>query len=289
MISNNKANASSKGKEHSNKKSRGHQRAKSSLMQASQRPPTEEKTNNENLQPGVESNTAQTGSGTTQASSLKPDAEYENIMFPMEIPKETTPRHNVSQRDPNNTPMMKEERLFDQFFNKGGCVRRSMSLEDLRLEKRGGLAALAAEEKSVAYSPAGNKDNRNSFNNNIDVKSFEKSPEKSNRPNTSLTARGDFLATLNNYINYFDKSDNATHRNKNANQYFVSNDGKGSHLLRKELQFAQTEIKALKKHAEALQFKMMDLAKMNKHLVRELSDMKSLEQGYQQVRYNYNR
>ena len=137
-------------------------RAKSTLMGSSNKLKVDQSNNNENVEPSINVPSTSTqnvtslpaGCGTTQASSLKPDIDYESTIFQIEIEKEPTPRHNFSQRNPNNTPAIKEERLFDNFFKKGGLMRRSMSLEDLRLEKRGGPPVID-EEKSQCYSPSG--------------------------------------------------------------------------------------------------------------------------------------
>jgi len=143
-------------------------RAKSTLMGTSNQSKIDQSNNNENAEPSINVpvtstqnvTSVPTGCGTTQASSLKPDIDYESTIFQIEIEKEPTPRYNFnnfSQRNPNNTPAIKEERLFDNFFKKGGMglMRRSMSLEDLRLEKRGGPAVIDEEKSLQGYSPEG--------------------------------------------------------------------------------------------------------------------------------------
>ena len=114
---------------------------------------------------------------------------------------------------------------------------------------------------------------------------IEKSSEKSQRPNVSLTARADFLTNINSYISYFDKSENLSQRSKQKmlSKHFVRNDGKGTQFLRKELEIALNDSKSLKKHADSLQLKVSDMNKMNKHLMRELGDVRGREQSYQQV------
>ena len=82
--------------------------------------------------------TIQTVCATTQASSLKPDlcTENEVIMLKMDTTISPQHQHNMRGGDPNNTPTRKEGKLFEQFFQKGGVLKRSMSVEDLRFEKR---------------------------------------------------------------------------------------------------------------------------------------------------------
>ena len=113
----------------------------------------------------------------------------------------------------------------------------------------------------------------------------EKSLDKSQHPNVSLTARADFISNINTYISYFDKSETLSQRRKQKmlSQYFVRNDGRGTEFLRKELEIAQNDSKSLRKHADSLQLKVSDVNKMNKHLMRELGDIRAREQDYQQV------
>jgi len=167
LINTNKS-TTNKSREPSNMKGRkAHQRTRSTLQGISpQNLKLEPTVNNENLEPSLKVQTLQTPQialslqtpmGTTQASSLKPDIEYETGVLTLDMEKSPTPRHNFSQREPNNTPVIKEERLFDQFFQKGGMIRRSMSLEDLRLEKRGGGASNIMDENKTygLQSPTG--------------------------------------------------------------------------------------------------------------------------------------
>ena len=98
---------------------------------------------------------AQNVSGTTQASSLKPDVEYDNGISQSELEKGNISKEKIEHKDPHNTPSEKEGKLFDQYFRKdskrGNVIRKSMSLEDLRFEKKNNAGG---EEHSIAQSPA---------------------------------------------------------------------------------------------------------------------------------------
>jgi len=93
------------------------------------------------------------------------------------------------------------------------------------------------------------------------------------------------MTNLNNYISYFDKSETTSQRAKQkmVNKYFVNQDGKANQFLKKELEVAQNEVRGLKRHMDGLQTKIVDLVKMNKHLIKELNDVKMREEEYQQV------
>ena len=111
------------------------------------------------------------------------------------------------------------------------------------------------------------------------MKSFvEKSSDQSHR------IRGDFASNLTSYISYFDRSEAISQKAKQKimNKYFVKNDdgGKGSQFLKKELEIAHNEMKGMKRHMESLQNKVFELVKMNKHLIKELGDMKTKEDDY---------
>ena len=59
---------------------------------------------------------------------------------------------NDTHRNLNNTPTKNEGKLFDRFFKDDGVVRRSMSMEDLRIDKK---ALKKNPNKSTLHNPAG--------------------------------------------------------------------------------------------------------------------------------------
>jgi len=124
----------------------------------------------------------------------------------------------------------------------------------------------------------------------IESKLFgEKNPDQSHRPNVSLTSRGDFMTNLNSYISYFDKSEELSQKEKQkmVNKYFVNNDGKANQFLKKELEVAQSEVRGMKRQMDGLHSKIGELVKMNKHLIKELNDVKIREEEYQQVNIEF--
>ncbi len=96
--------------------------------------------------------TIQTVCGTTQASSLKPDLCTENEVIMLKMDTTISPQHN-----PNNTPTRKEGKLFEQFFQKGGVLKRSMSVEDLRFEKRRAMNAMNEENPAERHTSSRGK------------------------------------------------------------------------------------------------------------------------------------
>ena len=59
---------------------------------------------------------------------------------------------NDTHRNLNNTPTEEEARRFEKFFRDDGVVRRSMSLEDLRFEKK---MFNKNQNKSTIHHPEG--------------------------------------------------------------------------------------------------------------------------------------
>ena len=160
ISNNNKSGCTNKSGDHSSRKKAGHQRAKSTMIEPSKKPQTLNEKDNGSPDPITSTNngqkilSVQNASGATQTSSLKPDIEYNNGMFQPELEKGNISNEKVEHRDPNNTPAEKEGKLFDQYFRKdskrGNVIRKSMSLEDLRFEKKNNVGG---EEHSIVQSP----------------------------------------------------------------------------------------------------------------------------------------
>ena len=96
----------------------------------------------------------------------------------------------------------------------------------------------------------------------------------------------EFLDCLDGYIGYFGKGEETPKgKQRIKNEYHVNSDGKGSELIRKELEQAQRELKNMKKTMEMMQVKVNEVAKINKHLIKELSSVRSREEECQQVTF----
>jgi len=114
-------------------KSTGHQRTRTTFIEFSHERKSKQM-NNENSFHNHP--TLQTMCGTTQASTLKPDFATEQESFRVKFDR-GSPRNNLSHHGgPHNTPTGKSGKLFDQFFKKDDLMRRSMSMEDLRFDRR---------------------------------------------------------------------------------------------------------------------------------------------------------
>ena len=124
--------ASNNQRGHSGLKGRGHQRTRSTLMELSHEHKSKQIHNESSFQnhPSL-----QTICGTTQASSMKRDLITEEENFRIKFDR-GSPRNNMSHGGPHNTPTGKSGKLFDQFFKKDDLMRRSMSMEDLRFDRR---------------------------------------------------------------------------------------------------------------------------------------------------------
>jgi len=96
----------------------------------------------------------------------------------------------------------------------------------------------------------------------------------------------DFLDCIDGYIGYFGKGEDMSPKAKQKikNEYHVNSDGKGSELIRRELEQAQRELKSMKKQMEMMQLKVNEVAKINKHLIKELSSVRSREEECHQVK-----
>ncbi len=96
----------------------------------------------------------------------------------------------------------------------------------------------------------------------------------------------DFLECIDGFIGYFGKGEDMSPKAKQKikNEYHVNSDGKGSELIRRELEQAQKELRNMKKQMEMMQLKVNEVAKINKHLIKELSSVRSREEECQQVK-----
>ena len=162
ISNNNKSGCANKIRDHSSRKKVGHQRAKSTMIEPAKKPQISTEKDNGSPDPAASVNSGQNilslqnASATTQASSLKPDTEYDSGMYQSELEKDEILKMKIEHRDPNNTPAEKQGKLFDHYFRKeskrGNVMRKSMSLEDLRFEKN---KETGEEEQSIAQSSAG--------------------------------------------------------------------------------------------------------------------------------------
>jgi hypothetical protein len=111
---------------------KGHNRTRSNITESVQKAfvkPDSQPTEEENVQ-----------TPKNKASTLKRDTdrgEYSSFEPRIQSIEEESDLKKEPSKNLNNTPIAKEEKLFDQFFKKnGGGMRKSMSTEDLRFEKR---------------------------------------------------------------------------------------------------------------------------------------------------------
>ena len=91
---------------------------------------------------------------------------------------------------------------------------------------------------------------------------------------------------MTGYIDYFEKREESSSKigKKTREEFFVRGDQRGKQGLQKELEAAQREIRTLKKQLEVTQVKMMEIDKINKHLIKELSTVKLREEERQHVK-----
>ena len=110
---------------------KGHNRAKSNITESTQKSFTKadpQATEEENVQtPKNKASTLKRDTDRAEYSSFEP--RIHSIDEEVEIKKDIS-------KNLNNTPIAKEEKLFDQFFKRNGGLKKSMSSEDLRIEKR---------------------------------------------------------------------------------------------------------------------------------------------------------
>lgn len=283
LIQDNKS-ASNKNRDKSGPRPRGpHNRSKSTMIDLTMGPMKVKPVTNENQDPIGSVNTIQnistiqTVCATTQASSLKPDlcTENEVIMLKMDTVSSPEQKNFLGRCDPNNTPTRKEGKLFEQFFQKGGVMKRSMSVEDLRLEKRKAFAEYNDDHNEQYVG-------RHTSSRVLHNKGGRNSEMKGRKGIEGMDQ--DFLDCIDGYIGYFGKEGEMSPkgRQKIKNEYYVNSDGKGSELIRRELEQAQKELKNMKKQMEMMQLKVNEVAKINKHLIKELSSVRSREEECQQ-------
>ena len=114
----------------------------------------------------------------------------------------------------------------------------------------------------------------------------DKSPDGSihhDSKQSHISHKVDFLTSVNTYIDYFLKSENASYRNMKAGQYFRGNIGKSHRSLQKELEISNHELRSLKIQAEKLSWKVNELTASNKILSKELKSVHAREEEHQQL------
>jgi len=227
-------------------------------------------------------------------ASMRPDDDDEPVMQidSREIEDETpvlkgdksgviyeedeTSRHSKN----NGTPKNEDGRssIYGRFFREDGVVRRSMSLEDLRFEKKTFGNKEKDHNKSTIHHPE-------------DIRSYsiEKSRDESihmqrGSHNPQLSSpKTDFVANLDYYINYFQKTENMSYRKMKAGQYFRGFAGKSHRSIHKELENSNRELRTLKLQVEKMKWKMDGLMTENKMLTKELKAANGRDEENQQV------
>lgn len=101
----------------------------------------------------------------------------------------------------------------------------------------------------------------------------------------SLTSpKGNFLACLDNYIDYFKKSGDVSYRSMKAGQYLTGNNsGKSYRSLQRELDAAYREIDIMKAELDKRKRKINDLANGSKMLQKTLQVTTAREEEQQQL------
>ena len=93
-----------------------------------------------------------------------------------------------------------------------------------------------------------------------------------------------FITSLNQYIDYFTKSENtSSHRNLKNQEYFTNTNAKQQKAIQKELTITQNENKILRQHIEQLESKMNELLLIRKRLSYELKEYKNRDEENKKV------
>lgn len=94
--------------------------------------------------------------------------------------------------------------------------------------------------------------------------------------------KGDFLTKLNDYIEYFKRSER-THRKASKEGYDYAAEEKGRPQY--EEGSLHGEMRIIKKHVEDLDAKVEEVLKSNKKLIKEFGSMRMREEEYTQVNF----
>jgi len=195
-----------------------------------------------------------------------------------------------TQRNITNTPTRHEGKLFDRYFkDDGGVGRRSMSLDDPRIDKKI-FPKTTTNNRNTHRNPSGTFIFLNSLPHHtleLDYYSMEKSLEGSLQQDStkhiSVSHKNEFLHSLNNFLSYFQKSENMSYRNMKAGQYFRSNVGKSHRSVQKELDVSHQELRNLKSQVQELKHRVNELMSGNKYLTKELKHSNAREEENQQI------
>lgn len=200
-----------------------------------------------------------------------------------------------TQISPDLTPTLrKQEDIARRVYKDDAANRRSMSLEDIRFDRKD---LLANHNRSTAHYP-----NSTIFSylkkififdlemekieNNV-MEQTDRSPNVSAQPGSrqSLTSpKGNFLASLDGYIDYFKKSGDVSYRSMKAGQYLNgSNTGKSYRSLQRELDAAYSEIEIMKAELDKRKRKINELVNGTKMLQKTLQVTSAREEEQQQL------